>query len=84
MRNITEVICISKDPQIDLQREGFRRAPDLDAIIFTLESDTEGDMLAIFSKVCDNIHGIVGNAQGEGVLVWDVGGGVAALAAYSE
>lgn len=79
-RNITEVICISKDPQADLQREGFRKAPDLDSIIFTLESDTEGDLLSTFGKVCDAIDRTLW--EGADVLVWDVGGGVAALAAY--
>ncbi|KAF6222796.1 hypothetical protein HO133_000845 [Letharia lupina] len=79
-RNITEVICISEEPQADLQREGFRKAPDLHSIIFTLKSDTEGDLLSIFGKVCDAIDRTLW--EGAGVLVWDVGGGVAALAAY--
>ena len=81
-RNITEVICISKEPQADLQREGFRKASDLDITTFTLDSDTEGDVLSIFGEVCDAIDRTL--REGEGVLVWDMGGGVAALAAYSK
>ena len=79
-RNITQVICISKEPLTDLEREGFKKAPDLDKTVFTLESDTEGDLLPIFGEVCSIIDRTFGN--GECVLVWDVGGGVAALAAY--
>ena len=79
-RNITQVICISKEPLADLEREGFKKAPDLDKTVFTLESDTEGDLLPIFGEVCSIIDRTFGN--GECVLVWDVGGGVAALAAY--
>ena len=79
-RNITEVICISKEPKVDLQREGFRNAPDIDATIFTLGSNNETDMLSVFSEVCDSIDETL--REGQGVLVCDVGGGVAALAAY--
>ena len=63
-----------------MEREGFRKAQDLDKTIFTLESDTEGDLLPIFGEVCNIIDRTLGN--GENVLVWDVGGGVTALAAY--
>ena len=82
MRKITEVVCISKEPQADLQREGFRKAPDLDSITFTIDSDTERNLLSIFGEVCDVIDRIL--LEGEAVLVMDVGGGVAALAAYSK
>ena len=81
-RNYNQVICISKEPLTDLQREGFRKAPELDKNVFTLTSDTEGDLLSIFGEICDAIDG--GLEEEEDVLVWDVGGGVAALAAYSK
>ena len=82
MRKITKVICISRAPQADLQREGFKNALDLDSTPFILESDTKGDLVPIFGKVCDAIDKNL--REDEGVLVWDVGGGVAVLAAYSE
>lgn len=41
-------------------------------------------MLSILGQVCDVIDRILGHAQGEGVLVWDVGGGVAAVCGYSK
>ena len=82
MRNITDVICISEEPQVDLQREGFRKAPDLGSITFNIKSNTEGDLLSIFGEVCDVIDKML--QEGEGVLVMDVGGGVATLAAYSK
>lgn len=65
-----------------MQREGFKKAPDLDSITFNIESDTDGDLLPIFGEVCDVIDRIL--LEGEGVLVMDVGGGVATLAAYSK
>ena len=65
-----------------MQREGFRKTPDLDSNTFNIESDTEGDLLSIFGEVCDVIDRIL--SEGEGVLVLDVGGGVAVLAAYSK
>ena len=58
------------------------KAPDLDSTTFGLESDTEGNLLPILTAVCDAINRTLW--EGEGVLVWDVGGGVAALAAYSK
>ncbi len=82
MRKVTEVICISRVPYADLQREGFKEASDLDSNIFTLESDTKGALLPIFGEVCNAIDKTLQEEQG--VLVWDVGGGVAALAAYSK
>ena len=81
-RNITQVICISKEPQADLQREGFRKASDLDITTFTLDCDTKGDVLSIFGEVCDAIDRTL--REGKDILVWDMGGGVAALAAYSK
>lgn len=39
-------------------------------------------MLPLFPAVCDAIDRTL--TKGEGVLVWDVGGGVAAVAAYSK
>ena len=81
-KNINEVICISKDPQADLQSEGFRNAPDLEAVTFTIDSDTEGDMLWIFGEVYDIIDKIL--AEMKGVLMWDTGGGVAMMAAYGK
>lgn len=81
-RKINEVICISKEPYADLQREGFNNAPDLETTTFTIASDTEGNLLRIFSQVCDAIDRAI--SEKECVLVWDVGGGVAALAAYSK
>ena len=82
MRNITEVICISKEPSADLQREGFQKALYLDSTIYTIDSDTEGDLLSIFGEICDAIDWSL--ADGDSVLVWDIGGGVAAMAAYSK
>lgn len=56
-----------------MQREGFRRASDLDITTFTLDCDTEGDVLSIFGEVCDAIDRTLW--EGETVLVWDIGGG---------
>ena len=65
---------------MDLEREGFRKAPDIDSTVFPIDSDDDGDLLPIFGEVCDVIDRTLG--EGEGVLVCDVGGGVAVLAAY--
>lgn len=65
-----------------MQREGFNNAPDLDTTIFSIESDGKGNLLPIFGEVYDAIERILEGE--EGVLMWDVGGGVAVLAAYSK
>lgn len=65
-----------------MEREGFRRGPELDITTFALESDNEGDLLPIFDDICHAIDRVLW--EGESVLVWDIGGGVAGLAAYSK
>ncbi len=65
-----------------MEREGFRRGPELDITTFALESDNEGDLLPMFDEICHAIDRVLW--EGEGVLVWDIGGGVAGLAAYSK
>ena len=65
-----------------MKHEGFRRGPELDITTFALESDNEGDLLPIFDRICHAIDRVLW--EGEGVLVWDIGGGVAGLAAYSK
>ena len=65
-----------------MQREGFKKDSDLDITGFKIDSDTEGDLLSIFGEVCDAIDRVL--YEGEGVLVWDIGGGLATLAAYSK
>ena len=69
-----------------MQREGFKEAPDLDNTVFTIESDNKGNLLAVFGEVCDAIDSTLqeGEGEGEGLLMWDIGGGVAAVAAYRE
>lgn len=79
-RGITEVMCISKDPYGDLQREGFTNALDIDSTIFTIETDNKGNLLPVFGEAYNAIENI--RQGGESLLIWDVGGGVAVLASY--
>ena len=81
-RGITDIICISEEPAADLQREGFKKAPYLENSTFTIGSDSEGDLLSIFGEVCEAIDWALDDENG--VLVWDIGGGVAAMAGYSK
>lgn len=64
-----------------MQREGFGKGTELRATTFTIENDAEGDLLPILGALCDAIDWALW--EGEDVLVLDIGGGVAALAAYS-
>ena len=49
---------------------------------FTLGTYPEEDLLSVLDAVCDAIDGTLN--EGGAVLVLDIGGGVAALAAYSK
>ena len=63
-----------------MHREGFKKAPYLEAIIFTTGSDSDGDLLLILGEVCEAIDWALNDENS--VLVWDIGGGVAAMAGY--
>ena len=65
-----------------MQRGGVQNAQYLWNVIFPIEDDTDGDLLSIFGEVCDGIETTLDNRGG--VLIWDIGGGVAAMAAYSK
>ena len=77
---ITKVICISTEPEVDLQKEGFTKEADLDSSLFPIDDLTEGDLVSILDRMCDVIDETL--QKEESVLVWDIGGGVAAMAAY--
>ena len=65
-----------------MEREGFKKAPYLENTIFTIGGDSEGGLLPIFGEVCEAIDWTLNDENS--VLVWDIGGGVAAMAAYSK
>ena len=78
-RNIKEIICVSEKPTEDLQREGLTIPPDLDNS-FTLGTYPGEELLSVIDALCDAIDETLD--EGGGVLVLDIGGGVAAMAAY--
>ena len=82
MRGITDIVCISEEPAADLEREGFKKAPYLETAPFRIESDSEGDLLSILGEICEAIDWPLNDENS--VLVWDIGGGVAAMAGYSK
>ena len=65
-----------------MEREGFKKVSYLENSTFTIENDSEGDLLSIFGEVCEAIDWALNEENG--VLVWDIGGGVAAMAGYSK
>lgn len=78
-RNITEIICVSKEPIADLEREGVMLPEDLENN-FTLGSYPGEELLSVTDALCDAIDETL--EEGGAVLVLDIGGGVAAMAAY--
>ena len=77
-RNIAEIICVSKDYKVDLEREGLTIPPDLD--YFNLGSYPGEELLSVIDALCDAIDETLD--EGGAVLVLDIGAGVAAMAGY--
>ena len=64
-----------------MQREGLTIPPNLENS-FTLGTDPEEELLSVIDAVCDAIGETLN--EGGAVLVLDIGGGIAALAAHSK